>query len=169
MKFEIAYFSKLGNSAVLAKAIASMLPAEDTKLTDLAHSEMSGGADVNFIGFDVVDGPLPLRVMDALDYAEDRKLVLFATCCMMPTDNVKAAVERKVHPFLPDGCDYRGLFLCAGQALESMVDSLETQLKKHPDDPEIKFAVRNYQTVIGHPDEQDIENLREFLQTVLSA
>lgn len=33
-----------------------------------AHTEMSGGADINFIGFDIVDGHLPLRVKDALDY-----------------------------------------------------------------------------------------------------
>lgn len=29
---------------------------------------MSVGADINFIGFDIVDGHLPLRVKDALDY-----------------------------------------------------------------------------------------------------
>lgn len=169
MKCEVAYFSKFGNTAVLANAIASMLPAESTKLTDLAQSEMSGGADVNFVGFDVNDGPLPLRIMDALDCAENRVLILFATCCMVPTEHVKAAVERKVHPFLPDGCDYRGLFLCAGQVPESMADNLEAQLKLQPDDPEIKFAVKNCQKVIGHPDEQDIDNLRNFLETVLSA
>lgn len=85
MKREVAYFSKFGNAAVLAKAIVSMLPVENTKLTDLARSEMSGGADVNFIGFDVNDGPVPLRIMVALDYAEDKVLILFATCWMMPS------------------------------------------------------------------------------------
>ena len=168
MKREVAYFSKFGNAAVLAKAIVSMLPVENTKLTDLARSEMSGGADVNFIGFDVNDGPVPLRIMVALDYAEDKVLILFATCWMMPSWNIRAAVERKLQPVLPDSCDYRGLFLCAGQAPESMMDNPEAPFKTHPDNTEIKAAFGNCQKTIGHPSERDIERLQRFVQTVLS-
>ena len=168
MKHEDAYFSKFGNAAVLAKAIASMLPVENTKLTDVVQSEMSGGADINFIGFDVNDGPVPLRIMDAFDYAEDKVLILFATCWMMPLEHIRAAVERKLQPFLPDSCDYRGLFLCAGQAPENMIDNLETQFKTHPDNTEIKSAFGNRQKTIGHPSEQDIERPQRFVQTALS-
>lgn len=167
MKFEVAYFSKLGNATVLANAIASLLPAESTRLTDLAQSEMSGGADVNFIGFDINDGPLPLRIMDALDCAENRVLILFATCCKVPTDDIKAAVERKIYPFLPDGCDYRGLFLCAGQPPEKMIKDLEDQIRLYSYDSEIMSAYDNCQKTVGHPNEQDLETLQKFLYTAL--
>lgn len=167
MKYEVAYFSKSGNSTSLAKAIANILPTENTKLTDLAQDEMSGGADFNFIGFDVIDGPIPLRVMDALDHAEDKVLILFATCCMVPSENIKATVERKVQPFIPDDCDYRGLFLCAGHPSESLLRNFEEQIKIQPNNLDIHSALENCQKAIGHPDENDVENLMRFIQSVL--
>ncbi len=168
MKFEIAYFSKFGNSAVLAKAIANMLPAEDTKLVNLAHNEMAGGADVNFIGFDVIDGPVPLRIIDALDLAERKAIILFTTCCMEPSENVKSSIERKVQPFIPDDCDYRGLFLCAGQPSENILENIDTQLKRQPDNLGLRAALENCQKAIGHPNKNDIAMLMKFVQSALA-
>ena len=66
MKYEDAYFSKFGNAAVLAKAIASMLPVENTKLTDLVQSEMSGGGNINFIGNMLDRGSTPAEIREVL-------------------------------------------------------------------------------------------------------
>ena len=96
----------------------------------------------SWLGLDVNGGPVPLRIMDDFDYAED-KVLIFSTCWMIPLKKIGAAVERKLQPFLPDRCDHRGLFLCAGQAPENMIGNLETQFKTHPDNVEIKSIFGN--------------------------
>ena len=166
MKYEISYLSKSGNTAKLAEAIASMLPPEDTRIADLASGEASGGADISFVGFDVESGTIPLKIMDALDYAEGKTVVLFATCFFAPTEDERALIERKVAPFLPNECDYRGLFLCAGALPENIFASIKKNISTHPNDTEASALLDRYESAIGHPDAQDIENLEEFVQTI---
>lgn len=167
MKYEISYFSKSGNTAVLANAIAAMLPAESMKITDLAVGEVSVDADFHFIGFDVSGGALPLKVMEALDHAEGTAVALFSTCHLLPTEEHKAAIERKIYPFLPDGCDYKGLFLCAGQFPENAAGVVEEKLKTQPDNAEMKEYLKRHYEIAGHPNAHDIENLKAFVQSVL--
>lgn len=167
MKYEISYLSKSGNTAKLAEAIASMLPPEDTKITDLALGEAAGGADISFVGFDVESGPVPLKVMDALDYAEGKTVALFATCFLEPTQEVYASVERRVAPFLPNECDYKGLFLCAGALPENIFAGIKKNISVHPNDAEASALLERYESAIGHPNAQDIENLEEFVQAIL--
>lgn len=167
MKYEVVYLSKSGNTAALAQAIADMLPTESTRITDLAQSEASGGADVNFIGFEVNSETIPLKIMDALDYAEGRIVILFGTCSVIPTQDHKAIIERKIQPFLPDDCDYRGIFLCAGQLPEHAAELIKNQHQMQPDNPELNSYLKNHYETIGHPDAQDIENLQRFIQNIL--
>ena len=168
MKYEVSYLSKSGNTTVLAEAIVSMLPPEDTRITDLALEETSGGADVNFIGFDVESDTVPLKIMDALDYAEGKSIALFATCGLIPTEEHKTVIERKIYPFLPDECDYKGLFLCAGQLPKSTASVIEEKLKTQPDNEEMKeYLKRHYQTT-GHPNTHDIEDLATFVLSILN-
>lgn len=167
MKYEISYLSKSGNTAKLAEAIASMLPPEDTRIADLASGEASGGADISFVGFDVESGTIPLKIMDALDYAEGKTIALFATCGLIPTEEHKAAIERKIAPFLPDECDYRGLFLCAGQLPESTASVVEERLKTQPDNAEMKDYLKRHYQITGHPDAHDIKDLESFVLGVL--
>lgn len=167
MKYEIIHLSKSGNTTILAEAIASMLPAEDTKITDLTLEEASGGADVSFVGFDVESGTVPLKIMDALDYTEGKIVALFATCFLAPTEEDRVSIERRVAPFLPNECDYRGLFLCAGALPENVFDGIKKNLSAHPNHADARALLDRYENSIGHPDAQDIENLKEFIQAIL--
>lgn len=168
MKYEIAYLSNSGNTAVLATSIAAMLPAVDTHLTDLSHGDISETADVYFIGFGVNRGAVPLKIMEALEYAEGKTAVLFVTCGMEPTDSYKSSIERKVLPFIPDDCDYKGMFLCSGQFPEAAANSIKETLRLHPKNEQAKALLETYQKSYGHPNSQDLEALRYFVWHVLN-
>jgi len=168
MKYEIAYMSDSGNTAVLARAINSLLSAEDTNLTDLSIEDVSDRADVYFIGFDVIRDVIPLKVMDTLEYAEEKTVVLFATCGMEPTDAYKSSIERKILPFIPDGCDYKGLFLCVGQLPETMANNIKETLRLHPENAQAKKLLECCQKSYGHPNNEDLENLQDFIWEALN-
>ena len=163
MKYEVAYLSNSGNTATLAGELAEMLSEEDICLTDLSCEEISEDADVYFIGFGFNRGMIPVRVLDALEVTEGKTILLFATCGMEPTESYKSFVERKVLPFLPDNCDYRGLFLCPGQFPDEVVRNLQEVLRHQPDNTQARSLLEQHQKTRRHPNEDDFENLGNFV------
>ena len=163
MKYEVAYISQSGNTATLAEEIAELLSDEVVHLTDLACDDISEDADVYFIGFGVNRGTVPLKIMDALEAAEGKTIFLFVTCGIEPTERYKASVERKVLPFLPDDCDYKGLFLCPGEFPEEVVQNIQAILKQQPDNAQARILAENSRKTYGHPNEDDFKALGEFI------
>ena len=168
MKYEVAYISQSGNTATLAEEIADMLFEEKVRLTDLSCGEASEDADVYLIGFGVNRGTIPMKVMDALEIMENKTIILFATCGMEPTGNYKSSVERKILPFLPDDCDYRGLFLCAGQFPDEVIRNIQEVLKHTPENAQARSILEHHQKTCGHPNDKDLEELRDFVWTSLN-
>jgi len=167
LKYEIAYLSSSGNTALLARSIASILPAENTHLTDLSLGSVSEIADVYFIGFGVNRGTVPLKIIESLEYTEGKTVILFITSGIEPIDSYKAAIERKISPFLPDNCNYKGLFLCAGQFPDAAASKIKEMLRLQPENEQARMLWENYQKTYGHPNNRDLEDLRNFVLAVL--
>lgn len=169
VKYEVAYISQSGNTATLAEEIAETISDEEVYLTDLSCDEISEDADVYFIGYGVNRGTVPMKIMDALEVAEGKTILLFVTCGIEPTESYKSSVERKILPFLPDDCDYRGLFLCPGQFPEEVVRNIQEVLRRQPDNAQARSLLEHHQKTYGHPNEEDLEGLREFIWAKLDA
>ena len=163
MKYEIAYISQSGNTATLAEEIAEMFSDEEVYLTDLSCEEISEDADVYFVGYGVNRGAVPMKIMDALEIAEGKTILLFVTCGMEPTEGYKSSVERKILPFLPDDCDYKGLFLCPGQFPEDVIRNVQEVLRRQPDNTAARTLAENHRKTYGHPNDADLERLRDFV------
>ena len=106
LNYEIAYYSLSGNTEKLAYGIAKRLPENQAFLTNLQEEEVTLAADVYLVGFGINNGTVPLKVMDALDRLAGKKIFLFVTCGIEPSEEYKRLIERKIEPFLPDECDY---------------------------------------------------------------
>lgn len=165
MNCEVAYLSN--SAAMLAEEIVDALSAEQVHLTDLSCESASAGADIYLIGFDINRGTIPMKIMDTLDAAEGKTILLFVTSGMEPTEEYKAAVERKIQPFLPDDCDYRGLFLCAAQFPDEVVQNMREVLRRDPENARAKSLMEHYQKTCGHPDVKDLADLRKFVREKL--
>jgi flavodoxin len=167
MHYEVAYLSNSGNTAALAERIPDLLPGETVHVTDLSQREARANADVYLVGFGVNRGTIPVKIMDALELAEGKTVLLFVTGGVEPTQEYQAAVERKILPFLPDDCDYRGLFLCAGQFPDAVVQNLQEVLRRQPDHAQARSLLEHHQKTLGHPNDSDVEHFRVFLETQL--
>jgi flavodoxin len=167
MKYEVAYVSNSGNTAALAKELAAMLPQGSVQVRDLAKGDELEEADVYCIGFGVNRGAVPIKIMNALDLLEGKTILLFVTCGMEPTEEYKAAIQHKLQPFLPDDCDYRGLFLCAGQFPDQALQSIRSALEAQPENEQAKSLLEHDKKTRGHPNAQDYAQLRDFLRQAL--
>ncbi len=163
MKYEIAYISSSGNTEKLAHGIADCLPCEDTFVTNLFCEEITKQADVYLLGFGMKHEAIPLKIMDVLDELEGKTILFFVTAPIKPTEAHVKEVERKLEPFMPNNCDYRGLFLCLGQVSEKTLMKLRTVLEQEPDNEQAKAAYETCQQTVGHPNQKDFEDAYDFV------
>lgn len=169
LNYEIAYYSLSGNTEKLAYGIAKRLPENQAFLTNLQEEEVTLAADVYLVGFGINNGTVPLKVMDALDRLAGKKIFLFVTCGIEPSEEYKRLIERKIEPFLPDECDYCGILLCRGQIAEEVLSKIQRQFAQQPDDPAIKKMISESKLSEGHPDETDAENAVRFIREKLDS
>lgn len=153
----------------LAYGIAKRLPENQAFLTNLQEEEVTLAADVYLVGFGINNGTVPLKVMDALDRLAGKKIFLFVTCGIEPSEEYKRLIERKIEPFLPDECDYCGILLCRGQIAEEVLSKIQRQFAQQPDDPAIKKMISEAKLSEGHPDETDAENAVRFIREKLDS
>lgn len=167
MKYEVDYVSITGNTEKLVKAIALDLPPEDTKMVDLSSQQPSLDVDIYLVCFGLSKGNIPLKVMDLLEELEDKTLLLFITSAMEPGQESITLIERKLDPFMPLQCDYRGMFLCRGEFPQSVVDTAKRALEENPDDGYVQALLQNCMQTSGHPDRIDLQNARRFMREKL--
>lgn len=96
-----------------------------------------------------------------------KTILLFATCGMEPTEEYRKALERGIEAFLPDECDYRGMFLCQGAIPEEGVTMLRDHMKKTGETEKLQQLDELFTRSQAHPDLQDLDAAARFVKEVL--
>jgi hypothetical protein len=163
MKYEIAYLSLSGNTEKLAYGIADELPNDETIITDLSSETISSQADINLICFGVNKGTVPIKIMDALDELDGKTIMFFITGGMEPTEKYHDMIENKITPFLPDECDYRGMFMCRGKFPNSVLNAARQKLSEDSDNKYALKIVSDAEASAEHPNADDYTNACRFI------
>jgi hypothetical protein len=163
MKYEIAYLSLSGNTEKLAYGIADELPSNETIITDLSNEELSGQAEICLLCFGADKGTVPVKIMDALDELENKTIMLFITSGIEPTEEYISSVENKVSPFLPDECDYRGMFMCRSKFPDNVLSAAKQKLAEEPDNRYARKILSDAETSANHPNKDDYKNAYRFI------
>ena len=168
MKYEVAYISGSENTEKLAHGIADCLPHRDTFVTDLSCEEITKRADVYLIGFGMKCEAIPLKIMDILEELEDKTILFFVTASVKPTEVHIKEIERRLEPFMPSNCDYRGLYLCPGQVSDETLEKLQTILGQEPDNEWANAAMENCRHTLDRPNQNDIDEACELVNKKLN-
>lgn len=170
MQYQISYLSPNGHAEKLAQAFRRVLPG-DTRTANLEEGS-NACADVQLIGFEIggtkVD-VIPFRVLEYLEGLEGKVILLFATVPFQPNDAVRNRVNNAVLPFLPDECDYRGIYLCAAQPPQTLVRDLRSVLSAQPEHDRAKFWLEQCEKAQGHPDAEDLKKGCQFMLHALQS
>lgn len=167
MKYQVVYESQSGNTKRLARAIAGCLPERDTELVDLDEQTPSRDADVYCVGFGVRHSTCSMKMLEFLELLNNKTVLLFATCGMNPTETYHDILERGIEPFLPENCDYRGLFLCQGSISDDGYAALKRRFEKMADEETLQRFDEFRLGTKGHPDDDDLENAMTFVEQAL--
>ncbi len=163
MKYEIAYLSLSGNAEKLAHGIADSLPHNQTLVTNLAHKRITSKADIYIIGFGMNKGTVPIDIINTLDELQGKRIMFFVTCGLDPSEKHQKDVEKKLFPFMPDDCDYCGLFMCRGKIPDNVVNAIYDKLIEWGDNQSAMKILEEAALSENHPDSTDIENACAFI------
>lgn len=157
MRYQISYYSPMSHAERLADAFSRFLPM-DTAVVNLREESVICG-DVHLVGFEVDGknaGAIPYKVMEFVEQLEGKTLFLFTTSPLFTSEKMRQRNENTMRAFLPNDCDYRGLYMCPGQASEQMIHDLEEVVELYPDEEWASVWLTQCHNSYGHPGQEDI-------------
>lgn len=165
MEYLVLYTSQTGNTQKIAMEIFGAIPG---KSKDIQRLEERNGeeAETYFVGFWNDRGTCGSQVMDFLSTLHGKRVALFGTCGMGGSEEYFKQVEQRVSVFVPEDNEYLGCFLCAGR-MPSQVLERYKQMQLVNDTPQIRMMISAYEEGMLHPNQQDYENAKAFVEKTL--
>lgn len=145
-----------------------MLP-HDTYISNL-EEECVTYADIQLVGFDMGGTNLdaiPFKVIEYLEKLDGKAIFLFATVPFIPNEAVEGRIHNSVLPFLPDECDFRGLYLCGAEPSNTLLQDLRRLVSQQPENTRAKHWLERCERAVGHPDRNDVLKACQFMRHVL--
>jgi flavodoxin len=154
MKALVAYYSESGNTEKLAKAIFDGINISEKEMAPIGEASVKDH-DVIFVGFPVQASSVPSKAETFIKRVpEGKMLAFFVTHGSLRGGQL--AISALYHAFsLALKVTVLGTFGCRGQVKPSLIDALLNN-------PEHKAWAVEAQSAIGHPDESDLADGKEF-------
>lgn len=168
MKYQVVYYSETGNTEKIAKTIFEEIPGDDKDIQRLSEY-IYKDADTYFLGFWIKRGAPSMEFLDFLSSLEGKSIALFATCGMGNTDAYYKKIERQVQAWLPENCDYKGLFICQGKMPIAIRKACEK--KKIEEKNTCEYCdqlIENFDRALLRPDNNDIKNVKGFVNKIVN-
>lgn len=167
MKYEIVYISKSGCTKKVAQALAEAVSPQPCRLVNFEMETPSDDADVYLVGFGVRRGACPYALLEWMEELDGKKVMLFATAGLAALDGYQGRIETVASSFLPDSCEYLGMYLCQGTISQEGYDYLRSRFAS----PDNETAMQNVKQLRawsqGHPDAQELQDACTFLRNAL--
>lgn len=168
MQYQISYFSPNGHGEKLVNAFCRMLPP-DTYISNLEEAD-TPCADVQLVGFDMGGtnlGAIPFKVIEYLEKLDGKVIFVFTTVPFVPNEAVEGRIHNSIIPFLPDECDFRGLYLCGAEPSNVLLQDLRRLVSQQPENTRAKHWLERCEMAVGRPDNTDVHKACQFMKHVL--
>ena len=160
MKALVAYYSESGNTEKLAKAIYEGISVSDKEIGTISDVNASD-CYVIFIGFPVQASSVPAKVEQFIKGLSEGKMVAF----FITHGSLRGgqlAISALYYAFsLTLKMTVLGTFGCRGEVKASIIEALLNS-------PEHKAWAMEAQSAIGHPDDADLEDGKEFADLMIA-
>lgn len=164
MKYLVVYTSKTGNTEKIAAEIFEALPGMSKDIQRV--EEVRGNADLYFVGFWNDKGTCSGSIMEFLSSIHGKKVALFGTCGMGGSEEYFKQVSKRVEALIPDDDEFLGSFICTGRMPPQVLERYK-MMQERQDFPQLRRMIKAYEEGMLHPDEKDLEQAREFVETIL--
>ena len=166
MDYMVVYSSRTGNTKKIATEIFAALPGMSKDMQSI--EEYRGkDADTFLVGFWTDRGSCDMNVIDLLSGLHGKKVALFGTCGMGDDETYYRSIEQRVSVWVPDDCEYLGAFLCQGKMPMQVRERYELFREDPKEDAWRKRMLRNFDQALLHPNEEDLDLARKFIEKII--
>ena len=160
MKALVTYYSETGNTEKLAQAIYDGIDQAEKEMSPIADATNLDGYDVIFCGFPVQSHSVPGKVEAFLKgVPQGKKVALFATHGSLRGGQLAITAFYYALTLAKDAVII-GTFGCQGKVKQKIIDAL-MQKAEH------KAWAMEAQGAIGHPDDADLEDGKDFAAAMI--
>lgn len=163
-KYAVVFASVTGNTALLAEEIRKAKGEEACVYFGAPSGEISGllsKADTIYAGFWTDKGSCSAEMEQFLGTLSGRKVFLFGTAGFGGAQEYFDRILDRAASLLPSDAVVVGRYMCQGKMPFSVRKRYESMLEHNPEDERVKGMIRNFDSALSHPDEADLERLRE--------
>lgn len=165
MKIAIIYDSLTGNTALLAKHIASLCKKEDLvyigKPRDIE-------ADLYFIGSWTDKGNCSDSIKQYIQTLHNKKIVYFSTCGFGGYQEYFDQLKQRFIQLVDSSNTIIDCFICQGKMPENVKQRYLSLLDKDPTNQQLQFALTNYEQALSHPNKQDLDDLERLVNKIIA-
>ena len=161
-KYAILFSSRTGNTRILADAIRAALPEEDCEFFGeaVAVAEIPEAKTV-YLGFWTDKGNADEAALNVLKNLRNKNVFLFGTAGFGVEDAYFQRVLNNVKASMDESNTLAGEFMCQGKMQQAVRDRY-VKMKEQPDAaPNLDQMINNFDRALSHPDEADLEHLRQ--------
>ena len=172
MGYAIVYDSATGNTERLAHALAEVLPEADLlvfgRVGEVSPSAVAA-ADRVYAGFWTNRGDCTDEMSQVLEGLDGKEVFLFGTAGFGADQTYFAGVMARVARHVPESAQMVGSFMCQGQMPANVRTRYERMREAQPAQAaRMGQLIENFDTALGHPDEEDIARLQAAVRSVAS-
>ena len=159
MKSIVIYSSQTGNTKKLAQTVYETLIGEKD-IYPVAEAPEPTNYDFIAVGFWLQAGKPDPKTSEYLQKIKNgEKLFLFATHGASPdSGHAKAAIQQAKE--LASSSEIVGTFNCQGEVNPKVIEKVSAK-------PEPPDWLRDAPSAVGHPDENDLENLKNIINSLM--
>ena len=163
MNYSIVYSSRTGNTALLAKTIASTLPEADCLYCGPPGVD-DEKADLIFIGFWTDKGGCDESISAFLNSLQGKKVFLFGTAGFGGSKEYFSKILSRIALNLDTSNELIGSYMCQGKMPSSIRTRYEAMPGKEPETA--RQMIANFDQALSHPDEDDLFRLKALIKTL---
>jgi flavodoxin len=161
MKALVTYYSQTGNTEKVAQAVYDGINVAGKDIIPIKEVGTAEDYDVIFCGFPVQAHSVPDKVESFLkNVPEGKKLALFATHGSLRGGQLAITAFYKALS-LTAKQTVLGTFGCRGRVKSDIIDALLNKA-------EHRVWALEAQSAIGHPDESDLEDAKEWAKAMIA-
>lgn len=161
--YSIIFSSATGNTKLLAETLHGALPREECAYFGPWNREIPA-SPVVYVGFWTDKGNADPDTLALLKELRNKKVFLFGTAGFGESPAYFEKVLCAVRAALDDSNQILGTFMCQGKMPQAVKDRY-LRMKAQPEHPaNIDALIANFDRALSHPDEADLERLRQLVQ-----
>ena len=164
-RYSIIFSSATGNTKLLAETVHQALPREGCAYFGPWNREIPV-SPVVYVGFWTDKGNADPDTLALLKELRNKKVFLFGTAGFGESPAYFERVLGNVRTALDESNQVIGEYMCQGKMPQAVKDRY-LKMKAQPEHPgNIDSLIANFDRALSHPDKEDLEKLRQTVQTL---